>query len=300
MWALIGTIASGPHSHPVVAPIGSGPATCASGAAEVLAIGMTRLRRCSPVRMGWILSAGRGSALPLLSCGPTAYRNGLQGRPNESRPVGTSGHGLLHGLGGVWVAAVLVALLVGCGSPSGTTAVDRHTRPATPAAPSPSSSPSPFSGSGYTYSPPVGWFAKAGTGMWERGVSPVPGAIGFDRFTSREGDLWMMIGRRPIARGVSLQEWVDDMTASHTITYGIVTCVPPEHSVAGTLDGESAIFRSFHCPVDGPKGMAVHVLALHRQHGYLAMCGSPQGTGGTLRGLETMCGRLLAGFRFNP
>lgn len=127
----------------------------------------------------------------------------------------------------------------------------------------------------------------------------MPGAIGFDRFTSREGDLWIMIGRRPVTPGVSLQQWVDDMTASHTITYGDITCVPPEHTVDGSLDGESAIVHSFHCPIDGPNGMAVHVLALHAQHGYLTMCGSPQGTGGTLVGLETMCGRLLAGFRFN-
>lgn len=108
----------------------------------------------------------------------------------------------------------------------------------------------------------------------------------------------MVIGQRAVAAGVSLDDWIARMVASHTITYDKSTCLPAEHLGQADLAGEPAQVRSFHCPEDGPSGVAVQVLAIHGGSGYVAMCASPQGRGGSLGDFETACRDWLGTFNF--
>ena len=107
-----------------------------------------------------------------------------------------------------------------------------------------------------------------------------------------------MIGRRPVATGVSLGRWIRHMAATHTITYPTSICASPEHVGRTRLGGQPAVIRAFHCPGEDPGDVAVQVLTVKGGHGYLAMCDSPEGRAGGLHEFETVCKDLLRGFRF--
>ena len=55
---------------------------------------------------------------------------------------------------------------------------------------------------------------------------------------------------------------------------------------------------AFHCPVDGPKAIAVQVLATHNKDGWVVMCFSELGKAGPIPGLEQQCERWLSSFQF--
>lgn len=64
MWVLIGTIASESRSRPVLDAMGSAPPTCACGAAEALANGMTLLAGIIPCGCGGPGKGGEGWCWP--------------------------------------------------------------------------------------------------------------------------------------------------------------------------------------------------------------------------------------------
>jgi hypothetical protein len=155
-----------------------------------------------------------------------------------------------------------------------------------------------FDGRGYEYAMPAGWYALPAVGEWELGVSPARRVTGFDTFQDPRGQLWIVVGRRPVAPGTQLADWVQHMTDTKTISYPISTCVAPEHQAAGSLGDATAVVRSFHCPVDGPLAVAVQVLAIHENFGFVAMCFDEDQANGPIPEFEGACLNLLKGFAF--
>lgn len=108
-----------------------------------------------------------------------------------------------------------------------------------------------------------------------------------------------MIGRRPVSNGASVDEWVEHMRKTRTISYPPSVCASPERSSRSSLGGETALVLSFHCPVDGPLAVATQVLTMHRGLGYAAMCYDEDPPREPLPEFEQACLRLLEGFAFN-
>lgn len=161
---------------------------------------------------------------------------------------------------------------------------------------SPSATSVVYDGTGYRFVAPAGWTVKPRVGSWQKGVSPARDTTGFDRFTSPEGDPWLVIGRRAAPRGISLQNWLKQMTRTRTITYGETTCVPPESTAPVTIGGDAAQLRWFHCPVDGPDAVGVHVLSVQGDHGFIVMCYTEHA--GPVPEFTADCQHWLEGFRY--
>ena len=156
-----------------------------------------------------------------------------------------------------------------------------------------------FHGRGYEYAMPAGWYALPAVGEWELGISPARRVTGFDTFQDPRGQLWIIVGRRPVAPGTQVADWVQHMTDTKTISYPISTCVAREHQAAGCLGDATALVRSFHCPVDGPLAVAVQVLAIHEGFGFVAMCFDEEQANGSMPEFEKACLNLLKGFAFS-
>ena len=156
----------------------------------------------------------------------------------------------------------------------------------------------PFDGRGYEYAMPAGWYAVPAIGEWQLGTSPARRVVGFDTFQAPQGGLWIVVGRRPVAAGTQVAEWARQMTDTKTLSYPASTCVAPEHEADASLGEVPALVRSFHCPVDGPLAVAVHVLAIHGGHGFVAMCFDEEQANGPIPGFEGACLRLLRGLTF--
>lgn len=107
-----------------------------------------------------------------------------------------------------------------------------------------------------------------------------------------------MVGRRPVSDGASLDQWMEHMRKTKTITYAPSVCVSPERSSEASLGGEAARVLSFHCPVDGPLAVATQVLTIHQGQGYAAMCYDEDPPRGPIPDFEQACLRLLEGFAF--
>lgn len=164
---------------------------------------------------------------------------------------------------------------------------------------SPAPSPTPFTGRGYVMAMPVGSYSLAGFGEWHEGVSPARRVAGFDTFQTPGGGPWIVIGRRPVSDGASLDQWVEHMRKTRTINYPPSVCMSPERSSLASLGGETALVLSFHCPVDGPLALATQVLTMHRGLGYAAMCYDEDPPRGPLPEFEQACLSLLEGFAFS-
>jgi hypothetical protein len=190
------------------------------------------------------------------------------------------------------LAAALVASCAGSG-PSGAPVPSSSTTSTTSAA------AQTFDGRGYVYALPAGWYGLPAVGDWELGTSPARRVMGFDTFQAPHGELWIVVGRRPVTPGSQVADWVRHMTDTKTITYPASTCDAPEHEATATLGHAPALVRSFHCPVDGPLAVAVHVLAIHENFGFVAMCFDKEQANGPIPEFEGVCLRLLTGFSFS-
>jgi hypothetical protein len=191
-------------------------------------------------------------------------------------------------------AFVVLALAAGC---SGTHQQTDGTgvRPVS----SPMPSPAVFHRLGYRFTVPNGWYAMEGHRPWEGvGDPPHQFAAPFDTFLAPEADPWIVIGKRLLTTKVSLDQWIKQLIAIKAITYQPEECKSVEDDRPTSLGGESARMRAFHCPIDGPKAIAVQVLATHHTDGWVVMCYSEQGKAGPLPGLEQQCQRWLSSFRF--
>jgi hypothetical protein len=167
------------------------------------------------------------------------------------------------------------------------------------------SSPTPsravFNRLGYSFVVPGGWFAQEGYLNWEDWSGPPHrGTPPFDTFMSPdpEGDPWILIGKRSLTSQISLDQWVEQLITSKAITYPPGECSPVEDDRATSLGGETARMLAFHCPVDGPKAVAVQVLATHGGEGWIAMCFSEEGKAGPLPAFERQCELWLSTFQF--
>jgi len=118
---------------------------------------------------------------------------------------------------------------------------------------SPTPSPAVFHRLGYRFTVPSGWSAQEGYVGWEEwSGAPHRGTPAFDTFSSPEADPWIVVGKRPLTAGVSLDQWIKQMTAIKAITYPPEECKPVEDDRPTSLGGEKARMLAFHCPVDGP------------------------------------------------
>ena len=190
------------------------------------------------------------------------------------------------------VAATMLAAACTVPQPSRTPAPHSTTGSPTP-------SPTLFTGPGYVMAMPVGSYSVAGVGEWNEGVSPARRVAGFDTFQTPGGGPWIVIGRRPVSDGASLDQWVEHMRKTRTISYPSSVCVSPETRSVASLGGEAAIVLSFHCPVDGPLALATQVLTMHRGSGYAAMCYDEDPPRGALTEFQRACLSLLEGFAFS-
>jgi hypothetical protein len=136
-----------------------------------------------------------------------------------------------------------------------------------------------------------------GSARWKQSP-PHKDAPEFDTFDSRDGDPWIVIGKRPLAGKFSLGKWIEKMTVIHAITYGQFECTAVEDDRATSLGGEKARIHAFHCPVDGPVAIAVQVLVTHNDFGWVAMCYSEGDEAGQIPAFEKQCMRWLSTFRF--
>jgi hypothetical protein len=94
-----------------------------------------------------------------------------------------------------------------------------------------------------------------------------------------EGDPWIVTGKRP-APAMTLEQRIQQMRETGTITYRPEECRPVENDKEVFLAAEPARRLSFHCPVDGPDAIAVQVLAKHGDDGWVAMCFSEREASG--------------------
>jgi hypothetical protein len=191
----------------------------------------------------------------------------------------------------------LLASAVGCsGTPDRTDNAGGTGRVSSPAP-----GPALFHRLGYRFAVPSGWFAIEGSIPWDDVAGPPHrGSPAFDTFASPESDPWIVVGKRPVTAKVSLEQWIKQLIATRAITYEPEECKSVEDDRATSLGGEKARMRAFHCPVDGPKAIAVQVLATHNKDGWVVMCFSELGKAGPISGLEQQCERWLSSFQFLP
>jgi hypothetical protein len=148
---------------------------------------------------------------------------------------------------------------------------------------------------GYWFIVPTGWSAREGSLDWEAGPAH-KGLPDVDTFAARDGDPWLVLQKRRLSGHPSLSAWIARMTAREDITYP--QCAEVQRLGTATLGGAVAQIRAFHCPVDGPKALAVQVLATHGGFGWVALCYSESGETGPLPDAEHQCSSWLQGFRF--
>ena len=192
-----------------------------------------------------------------------------------------------------WLAAlaVLTALSSGCSEQPSVSQPAEETGSA-------SAAPQLFRRLGYRLAVPSGWSADEGYLPWRGPNPPHRSAPQFDTFTDwyEDGDPFIVVGKRPVPRGVGLDEWIADMVRRRAITYPHHQCNEVEHARTIELDGEPARARAFHCPVDGTEAVAVQVLALHDGAGWVVMCYGHHV--GDIDVMERHCDGWLSSFEF--
>jgi hypothetical protein len=109
----------------------------------------------------------------------------------------------------------------------------------------------------------------------------------------------MVIGMRPVAAGLSLTQWIREMTADHSITFSTAYCDNTAEDVRpSVLGGEKARLLGFTCPVGGPDTVAVEVLARHNDEGWFTMCVSEAQFARPLPDFEHQCETWLGTLQF--
>jgi hypothetical protein len=199
---------------------------------------------------------------------------------------------------GAWrllLVFTLLAWTAGCSGIAQRTDNAGGTGPAS----SPATGPTVFHRLGYRFAVPSGWSATEGVLPWEgTGNPPHRSAPAFDTFATPDSDPWIVVGKRPLTTKVSLEQWIKQLIATKVITYHPDECKSVEDDRATDLGGEKARMLAFHCPIDGPKAIAVQVLATHNNDGWVVMCYSELGKVGPISGIEQQCERWLSSFQF--
>jgi hypothetical protein len=162
-------------------------------------------------------------------------------------------------------------------------------------------SPSPpvsYDGPGYRFTTPAGWTSVPAKGTWEEGRGNYPdiGTPGFAEFFAPNDTADIVIGRRPTARGMTLQSWIKALTKSQTLLYPDVFCRPPSSVRAYRFEGEAAQLRVLRCPGVAPSAGAALVLTVHKGYGYALLCFSQEA--GESATFTEQCMRWLSTFRF--
>jgi hypothetical protein len=160
-------------------------------------------------------------------------------------------------------------------------------------------SPSPpvsYDGAGYRFTTPPAWMTVPPKGTWEEGNYPDIGTPGFAEFFAPNDTADIAIGRRPTARGTTLQSWIKAMTKSRTILYPDVLCRPPSSIPAYRFKGEAAQLRVLRCPRIATNAGGALVLTVHHGYGYALLCFSKETGASTI--FTEQCLSWLSTFRF--
>jgi hypothetical protein len=206
-------------------------------------------------------------------------------------------------MGRTILAMAALALAAGCSSdpseptPTATPSLGSDTSSAPPDT---SSAPSHVLISdrlGYMLDIPPRWTPTEGYIDWAMGYAPHRGSAPFDTILSPANDPFILIGRQDVRSGAPLEQWIDRLRATQTITYPD-QCRAAHREPDTTLGGQPAEVFSLRCPDDTPNSVGVQILAVHAGSGFLFMCFSEAAEHGSPSRLANDCLDWSRGFSY--
>jgi hypothetical protein len=150
---------------------------------------------------------------------------------------------------------------------------------------------------GYVFALPPRWTPTEGYIDWVMGYEPHRESAPFDTILSPAKDPFILIGRQDVRSGTTLDQWIDRLRATQTITYPDL-CRPSHREPDTTLGGQPAAVLSLRCPDDTPTSVGVQIFALHAGSGFMFMCFSEAAEHGSPSRIARDCFDWSQGFRY--